>query len=164
MEPWVAITFKLIVLSGMLLGLIGLIVPVFPGITVIWVLALVHGLIFGFARFGGLLFAVITLLAVAGWTVDNVLITAMAREGGARWTSIGVALVAGFVGSLFLTPIGGIFTALGGLYLAEYLARKDKTAAWKATKGMALGWGWSFVARFSIGVVMIGVWAIWAWA
>jgi hypothetical protein len=29
---------------------------------------------------------------------------------------------------------------------------------------MAIGWGWSFVARFGIGLMMIALWAIWAWA
>lgn len=164
MEPWLAMTIKLVTLSGMAFGLLGLIVPIFPGITVIWALALLHGIIFGFGTLGGWLFAAITLLAVAGWSVDNILMTTMAREGGAQWRSIGVALVAGFVGSILLTPIGGIFTALGGLYLSEYALRKNKEEAWRATKSMALGWGWSFVARFGIGLVMIALWAIWAWA
>ena len=86
-----------------------------------------------------------------------------ARLSGAKWSSIAIAFVAGFVGSLFLTPLGGIAAALLGLYLAEYSYRKDRTESWRITKEMALGWGWSFIARFSIGAVMIGLWAIWAW-
>ena len=86
-----------------------------------------------------------------------------ARQRGARWTSIAIALTAGFFGSIFLTPIGGIAVTLGALYLAEYNHHRDKETAWAITKSMAIGWGWSFVVRFAVGLVMIGIWAIWAW-
>jgi hypothetical protein len=29
---------------------------------------------------------------------------------------------------------------------------------------MAIGWGWAFVLRFAVGLMMIALWAIWAWA
>ncbi len=163
MVSWLGIAVKVVMLFGMLIGLAGMIVPIFPGVTVIWALALLHGIIFGFGGGGGWLFAVITVLAVVGWVIDNILMGGKARQGGARWSSIAIAFVAGFVGSIFLTPLGGIAAALFGLYLAEYSYRQDRAEALEVTKAMAIGWGWSFVARFSIGLVMIGLWAIWAW-
>ena len=163
MVSWLGIAIKVLMLFGMLVGLAGMVVPIFPGVTVIWALALLHGIIFGFGGGGGWLFAVITVLTVIGWVVDNVIIGGKARQGGARWTSIALAFVAGFVGSIFLTPLGGIAATLGALYLAEYVHRQDRAEAWAVTKSMAIGWGWAFVARFSIGLLMIGLWAIWAW-
>lgn len=164
MPSWLELAIKLTILFGMLVGLFGLIVPIFPGITVIWALALIYGIIFGFGSLGGWLFAAITVLTVIGWIVDNLLMSGKARQGGARWTSIALALVAGFFGSLFLTPVGGIAVTLLALFLNELAYRQDRHAAWDITKKMAIGWGWSFVARFAVGLVMIGVWAIWAWA
>jgi hypothetical protein len=163
MVSWLGIAVKVLMLFGMLIGLAGMIVPIFPGVTVIWALALLYGIVFGFGGGGGWLFAVITVLTVIGWIVDNVIMGGKARQGGARWTSIALAFVAGFIGSIFLTPLGGIAATLGALYLAEYTHRQDRTEAWAVTKSMAIGWGWSFAARFSIGLVMIGLWAIWAW-
>ena len=163
MVGWLGIAIKVLMLFGMLVGLAGMIAPIFPGVTVIWALALLYGIIFGFGGGGGWLFALITVLAVAGWVIDNVLMGGKARQGGARWSSIALAFVAGFVGSIFLTPLGGIAAAFFGLYLAEYSHQRDHAEALKVTKAMAIGWGWSFVARFSIGLVMIGLWAIWAW-
>jgi uncharacterized protein YqgC (DUF456 family) len=163
MTHWLEIVVKLFMLFGMLIWLAGMVVPIFPGVTVIWALALLYGIIFGFGVGGGWLFAFITVLAVIGWVVDNILMGGKARQGGARWTSIAIAFVAGFVGSIFLTPLGGIAATLYALYLAEYSYRQDRAEAWAVTKSMAIGWGWAFVARFSIGLVMIGLWAIWAW-
>jgi uncharacterized protein YqgC (DUF456 family) len=163
MVHWLDIVVKVLMLLGMLIGLAGMVVPIFPGVTVIWALVLLYGIIFGFGGGGGWIFAAITVLTVIGWVVDNVLMGGKARQGGARWTSIAIAFVAGFVGSIFLTPIGGIAATLFALYIAEYAYRQDRAEAWAVTKSMALGWGWAFVARFSIGLVMIGLWAIWAW-
>ncbi|HOT92868.1 MAG TPA: DUF456 domain-containing protein [Anaerolineae bacterium] len=163
MTHWLEIVVKLLMLFGMFVGLAGMVVPVFPGVTVIWTLALLYGIIFGFGGSGVWVFIVITILAIIGWVVDNILMGGKARISGARWTSITLAFVAGFVGSLFLTPIGGIGATLLTLFLAENAYRKNRREAWEVTKAMAIGWGWSFVARFSIGVVMIGLWAIWAW-
>ena len=164
MPYWLETFLTFALLFGMLIGLFGLIVPIFPGITVIWAFILIYGLIFGFGTLGGWLFVVITLLTIAGNIVDNVLMGGKARQRGARWTSIAIALTAGFVGSIFLTPIGGIAVTLGALYLAEYNHHRDQETAWAITKSMAIGWGWAFVARFAVGLVMIGLWAIWAWA
>ena len=160
---WLVVAAKVLMLLGMLIGLAGMVVPIFPGVTVIWALALLYGIVFGFGGGGVWIFVVITVLTVIGWVVDNIIMGGKARQGGARWTSIAVAFVAGFVGSIFLTPIGGIAATLFALYIAEYSYRQDRAEAWAVTKSMALGWGWAFVARFSIGLVMIGLWAIWAW-
>ena len=66
------------------------------------------------------------------------------------------------LGSIFLTPLGGIATALLGLFLAEYAWRKNSEEAWEVTKGLIVGWGWAFVIRLVIGIVMIAMWGIWA--
>jgi len=159
-----AFFLELLLLFCMLLGLLGLIVPVFPGLTVIWVLVLLYGIVAGFEGAGVWLFAGISILTIVGSLVDNLLMGGNALQKGASWLSLAAASVAGLLGSIFLTPIGGIALALLGLFLAEYARRKDQEEAWAVTKAMAIGWGWAFVARFGIGFVMIALWAVWAWA
>jgi len=155
------VTIKLIMLGGMALGLFGLIVPAFPGLTVIWVLMLVYGLLFGFGVKGAIFFTLISVAAVVGMLSDNVLMIGKARVGGARWLSIFLASVAGVVGSILLTPIGGVALTLLALYLSEFAYRRNRVEAWEATKNMALGWGWAFVVRFGLGLVMLILWGVW---
>ena len=73
MAPWMALTLKIFLFFGMLIGLFGLVVPVFPGITVIWLLTLAYGIIFDFGTLGAWLFGLLTLLAVIGELSDNIL-------------------------------------------------------------------------------------------
>ncbi len=171
-------------LGGMLIGWLGLIVPFFPGITVIWLAALFYGIAAGFGQGGTWYFLAITVLAILGWLADNVLMIRFARKGrripeaitladdgtaregeeeGASWLSIALAFVAGVVGSIVLSPLGGIAATLGALLLVEYLRERDLHRAWDRTWRMAMGWGWAIVARMSIGLLMIALWAIWAW-
>lgn len=164
MEPRLELIISLLILLGMLVSLCGLIVPIFPGLVVIWVLALLYGILSGFGMLGAVLFVIITVLAILGEISDNLLMSKKARQEGARWISIAFAFVAGIVCSIVFTPLIGIAAALGALFLAEYIFSRDYRKALAVTRGMAIGWGWSFVARFGIGLMMIALWAIWAWA
>jgi uncharacterized protein YqgC (DUF456 family) len=159
---WLFTTINVLVILIMLFGLFGLIIPIFPGNVVMWVAALIYGLIFGFGRLGGIMFAIITLLMLAAVLADNVLMGAKAREKGAAWKSIILALLAGIVGTFVFPPIGGIIAAPLVLYLMEFLRLGDSAEATKVVKALLIGWGLAFVVRFGLGVVMMILWGIWA--
>ncbi len=63
---------RIVLLAVMLFGLFSLLIPVLPGLVIIWVPALVYGLVSGFNWGSGILFAIITVLMIAGSLVDNV--------------------------------------------------------------------------------------------
>jgi hypothetical protein len=148
----------------MLVGLAGLIIPIFPGLVVIWIAALIFGILTGFTTLGWVIFAVLTVLMVVGNVADNIMMGTKARQGGASWLSIILGLLAGILGSLLIPPIGGIIGAPLVLFLAEYMRQRQVDKAFASTRALLIGWGWSFVIRFIIGLVMIGLWMIWAWA
>ena len=159
----VPLLIKSITLTVMLAGL--LVLALLPGLVIIWAAALGYGLVAGFGTLGWSMFAILTVLMLAGTVVDNVLMGKSAHKEGAPWWAILVAMVAAIVGT-FLIPIpviGGILAALGTLFVIECIRRKDWRKALASLKGMAIGWGWAFVIRFIIGLVMIGLWLIWAW-
>ncbi len=163
MANWLESSIKWIILAGMILGLGGLVIPVFPGITIIWALGLVYGIFSRFESGGGWWFALLTVLAVAGWLSDNLLMSAKARQSGARWSSIALALAAGVIFSLILTPLVGIVGCLAALFAAEYAYRRNTDETLVVVRDMLIGWGWAFVARFGLGALMIIAWSIWAW-
>jgi uncharacterized protein YqgC (DUF456 family) len=160
---WLETTIHILTFLTMLFGLFGLIIPVFPGNVVMWLAALVYGLVFGFGRLGGIMFAIITVLMLIAAAADNVLMGAKAREKGADWGSIILALVAGIVGTLLLPPIGGLIAAPLVLYLAELQRRRDAEEAKKVVIALLTGWGMAFAVRFGLGVVMFALWGIWAY-
>lgn len=161
MPNWLNLSLNILIYMIMAVGLIGMIIPIYPGVVIIWAAALIQGLITGFATQEIWVLVVITILMVAGTLVDNVLMGGKARQAGASWTSIAGALVAGLAGTFAFPPLGGIIAAPTLLFLLEYARLRDSQAAWGVTKGLLSGWGLSFVARFLIGLAMIMVFVIW---
>jgi uncharacterized protein YqgC (DUF456 family) len=162
MMPWLDVTVTIFTLVGLIIAWLATIIPAFPAPTLMWLLILMYGVATGFETRGVIFFVFITLLTIASLLIDNVFSMAGARKGGARWWSIAIAGVVGLVASLLLTPIGGILLWALALFLSEYYFQKDATLAWEATKSMVIGWGWAAVARLGIGLVVLGLWAAWA--
>jgi uncharacterized protein YqgC (DUF456 family) len=131
------------------------------GITVIWLAALLYGIITGFDTLGIVLFVLITIGMLVGISVDNILMGAGARRGGASWLTIAVGLVAGIIGTVIFPPFGGLIAAPLAIFLLEVLRNRQWRSGWRATRGLALGWGLSFLVRFAIGLVMIVIWLTW---
>lgn len=156
------IAFLVVIAATMLTGLLGLLMVVIPGLTIIWAAALVYGLVEGFTTWGWVIFAFITVLMIIGVISDNVIMGASAKTTGASWLSIVVALLGGIIGSIAFPPFGGIIAALVGIFAVEWIKRKDLKQAWESFKGMASGCGWAVAFRFLDGCLMIGLWLIWA--
>jgi len=151
-------------LTAMLVGL--LVLPILPGLVIIWGAALGYGLAAGFGTLGWIMFAIMTVLMLAGSIVDNILMGTSAHKEGAPWWVILLAMLAAILGSILIPIpiIGGVLAALLTLFGIEWLRRKDWRKALLSIKGMLIGWGWAFVIRFIIGMLMIGLWLIWTWA
>jgi uncharacterized protein YqgC (DUF456 family) len=163
MAPWLQTTILILIQLAMLVGLFGLLIPIFPGITVIWAAALVYGLVFEFGTWGIGIFVVITLLMIAGLLADNVLMGAGARKGGASWLTIAVALLAGLVGTLLFPPFGGLIAIPVAIFLLEFIRSRNLHQTWLAMRGLIAGWGLAFLTRFGIGLIMIVMWWLWVW-
>lgn len=162
MTGWLETIITILIVLTSFFGLFGLIIPIFPGNVVIWLAVLIYGLVFGFGSLGAIMFGIITLLMLIAVLSDNILMGANARDKGASWGSIILALLAGVIGTLILPPIGGLVAAPLVLYLMEFQRLKNEEKARQVVKALMVGWGLAFIVRFGLGVVMIGLWGIWA--
>ncbi len=160
MLQWITLTF-------MLVGLVGLIIPIFPGIMVIWLAATIYAIVTAIAGnmsgWDWFLFALITILMVVGSFIDNIIIAKKLRETGTPWKSIGIGYAAGLVSSFFLTPFAALLITPLALYIAEYLRLRNQRQAFDSAKGWLIGFGWTFLVLVTVGAVMIALWLLWIW-
>jgi uncharacterized protein YqgC (DUF456 family) len=171
MNPELALFLQVILetltLFALIVGLLGLIVPVFPGLVVMWLGTLLYALIQNGAgnmtNLKWLIFGIITVLMITGSIVDNLIIAYKMRDRYIPWSSILFAFGAGLIASIFFTPLVGLIAAPVGLYLAENRRLKDNEAAVASTKAYMIGWGWAFGFRFLMGLAILGLWMLWAW-
>jgi uncharacterized protein YqgC (DUF456 family) len=153
-----------ITLVVMLVGLLGLIIPILPGLVIIWIAALGYGIFAGFDTLGWIMFAIITVLMIAGELAEHVLMGTLAHKEGAPWWVILIVLPVAIAGNLAVPILGGILAGLLALFGIEWLRSKDAKKALASTRGLLVGFAWGFVARFSTGLVMIGSWCVGAFA
>lgn len=161
MNNWLNLSLNILTYLVMAVGLFGMVLPIYPGVVIIWVAALLYGLLTSFATLEIWALVIISLLMIAGSLVDNLLMGGKARQAGASWLSIAGALLGGLIGTFAFPPLGGIIAAPTLLFLLEYARVRDSAQAWEITKGLLTGWGLSFVARFLIGLAMIIIFVIW---
>lgn len=119
-----------ITLAAMLVGLLGSVLPGIPGVTLIFLSALVYAYLTGFEVVGALVLIVLFIFAALAFVADFVATSYGARRFGAsNWGTIGGA-VGGIVGAIvgiFFFGIGSLFGlilgTIGGVFLGEYLHR-----------------------------------------
>ena len=156
-------TLFIVVLVVMLLGLFSLLLYVVPGLTIIWVAALIYGILTGFDLTGGLIFIALTLLMIFGNMVDQLLMGAKAKQSGASWVGVILSTITALVFSVLFPPFGGLVAALLVLFVVEVIHLKNIAKAGQSTREMAVGCATAIAARFGIGLLMIGLWCLWVW-
>jgi len=153
-----------IALIVMLIGLAGTILPAVPGIGLIWIAALVYGIVERFATIDPLTFAVLTLLAAVGIGSDLLLSHAGSKLAGASWQALIAGFVLGaaaFVLALIFGGIGALPAAIigtvTGIVLIEFRRQRSWREALKAGGGWLVGCLASRAVQFVIALMMIAI-------
>lgn len=115
----------------MALGLIGSLLPGLPGVTLIFLSALVYAIITDFRTVGVAILVLLFVFAAIAFVADFVATSYGARRFGAsNWGTLGGA-TGGIVGALiglFFLGIGSLFGlilgTIAGVFLGEYLKRE----------------------------------------
>ena len=97
LEFWLYVGVQTLTLFALIVGTVGLIVPVFPGLVINWLVMLIYGTVSGFGVKGWIIFILVTILAIVGNVSDNIMMGKKARESGASWLAIGTGYVASLV-------------------------------------------------------------------
>jgi uncharacterized protein YqgC (DUF456 family) len=145
----------------MLIGLIGILVPVLPDIVLIWLGGLVYGVLAGWGDIGLWLFLGMTVLGAVGVLAEVWVSSVGARVGGASIWGILGGLALGLVGLIVIPPFGAVIGLLLGTFLVEAWRMRDMREAAKGTLGMGVGYGVSFVVKLIMGLGMVGLWVVW---
>ena len=165
-EFWTLVVIQGVTLAVLVIAWVGLLIPVFPGLLIMWLATFLFAMLQDAAgRMNWVdwtLFGLITLLAIGGEIVDNIIIAAKMRGQEIPWTSIALSFVAGLVASIFFTPLIGILASPLTLYAAESRRLRDRKKGLQSARLYMIAWGWAFAAVFAIGALIILLWLLWA--
>ena len=139
------------------IGLIGTLLPAFPGTGLIFFGALVYAAISGFAVLGMKALIVLFLLTLVGAGGQYLLTSFGAKTMGASRYGIIGAIIGFFVGLIFIPlPGGSLIGAFAGAFCCEMaFAMKSERESFKAGVGAVLGALASFFFEFFVGLAMV---------
>jgi uncharacterized protein YqgC (DUF456 family) len=145
-------------------GLIGTVVPLLPGSTLIFAGAVVHKFAFpdGPHTLSWWVIGGMFTLMIFSYVIDFISGAVGAKYFGAtRWGAIG-GLIGAIVGLFFGIP--GIFIGpLVGVLAGELIGGKQLVAAGKSTWGTLLGTTAGMIAKLVIALVMVGLFVLDVW-
>jgi uncharacterized protein len=141
-------------------GLIGTIVPVLPGTTIILAAAIIHRVVLGAEKsIGWKTIVVLVLLTLVSYVFDFLGSYFGAKYFGAtKWGALGAIL--GMLVGLFFGIIGFFAGSVIGAVAGEFIAGKRMIDAGRAGWGSLLGNLGATVAKLIIALTMIAIFLI----
>jgi uncharacterized protein YqgC (DUF456 family) len=147
---------EVLVALAILVGLVGVIVPILPGLVLVLAAILVWAISEG-SPTGWMVFAVAALLIVAGSVVKYVVPNRRLKTTGIPSSTTWFGVAVGVVGFFVIPVIGLLIGFVLGVYLAEY-RRVGGAAAWPSTKEALRAVGVSILIELAAGVLAALVW------
>ena len=150
-----------LVALAMAIGVVGTVVPLVPGLALVWAATLAYGLIEGFGATGTVAFSLVTVFAIAGALAGWVVPARVAGAAGAARSSILLGVAATIVGFFVLPVVGLPVGGVAGVYAGELQRTRDGTAAWRATRATLAGFGLATLVQFALALAMAATWVVW---
>ncbi|KIQ10858.1 DUF456 domain-containing protein [Rhodococcus sp. MEB064] len=142
-----------------LIGLIGIVVPVLPGVILIFAAIGVWAFVVGTAS-AWTVFGIATALLVASGVVRYLWPGRRLKTAGVPTRSIVLGGVVGIVG-FFVVPVVGLFLGFPlGVYLAELPRARTSGSAWQSTVHATKAVGLSILVELFGGLLAAGVWVV----
>jgi hypothetical protein len=143
----------------MLVGLVGIVVPLLPGLLLVWAAVLVWA-IEAQSQGGWAVLGIATVLALLGTLLQYLLPGRRMARAGVTTSSTVAGVVLGIVG-FFVIPVVGAFLGFAlGIYLAERIKLGAHSAAWPSTKHALKAIALSMGIELLTGLAIITAWLI----
>lgn len=140
-------------------GLLGIALPVLPGLLLVLAGVLLWAVMEGTGLAWGI-FAAGVAVAVAGFALQYLLPGRRMRERGVQTSTLGIAMLFGLVG-FFVVPVVGAFVGFVlGIYVVEVGRSGDRRQAWERTKHALVAVLHSIGIELVAGLVIAGLYVV----
>lgn len=140
----------------MFLGLAGTILPMLPGLVLIYAAFLFYGVATGWIDYGVGAMLLWGFVVLGSFVVDHVAGSIGARKYGASRYGFWGSFLGAFAGLLIFNLPGLVIGAFLGAFCGELLAGKSGYEALRSGKGALIGLLAGTLFKVAVGLVMIG--------
>ncbi|MGZ4615739.1 MAG: DUF456 domain-containing protein [Actinomycetes bacterium] len=142
----------------MLVGLVGVVVPVLPGLLLVWTTGLAWAWLDGggAVRWGAL--GLMTVLLVVATVAKYALPARSATGAGAPRSTLLLGALGALVGFFVIPVLGFVVGGVGAVFVAEAVRLRSAGAAWRSTWAVLRAIGVGMLVELTAAVLMVGVW------
>ncbi|MCH8612637.1 DUF456 family protein [Arsenicicoccus dermatophilus] len=146
----------MLVALAVVVGLIGIVVPVLPGLLIVWLA------VAGWAAASHVWWLAITatILYAVGLTLQYVLPGRRLKAAGVPTSSLVVGVVVAIVGGFVIPVIGALPGFVLGVFVGELARLKVARTAWAATTHAVRAVGLSMAIELSTGFLIAAAWVL----
>ena len=145
-----------------LVGMVGIVIPILPGMLLVWLSVLVYAVGTDFATIGWPSLVFITIIALVTGLSNIWLPLLGAEKSGAAKRALFLGVVGAIVGT-FVIPLPLLGTVIGyaiGVFLGELIKQRDWRLALKASLGGVAGWGISMIVEIVGALVILTIFVV----
>jgi uncharacterized protein YqgC (DUF456 family) len=140
-------------------GLVGIVVAAIPGLILIWAAVGVWAFVEQ-SFLGWLIFAIATLLAIAGQVAKYVIPGKRLKEAGIPTRSLLLGGLLSLIGFFVIPIVGFVIGFVVGVYLSERGRLGSHAQAWPSTIHALRAAGLSIVIELAAGLFIAGLWTV----
>lgn len=149
----------LLVALVMAIGVVGVLVPLLPGLLLVAGAGLVWALAES-SSFGWVVFTAMLVVLGVGTAAKYVLPARQLSAAGAPRSTLLVGAVGAVVGFFVIPVVGLLVGGVVGVYVAEYRRLHEGPAAWRSTVVTLKAIGLGVIIELLAGIVATGIWAL----
>lgn len=143
----------------MLVGIVGIVVPVLPGFLLVLAGVFVWAFDTGTTT-SWVVFGVCALIWLAGVILQYLLPGRRMKREGVGTSTLLLAVVLGIVAMFFIPVIGFIVGFVGGIFLVEYGRSRTPAQAWTRTKTALKGVLHSMGIELLAAILIVVIWVV----
>jgi len=152
-------TVTLISALVILVGIVGVVIPVLPGLLLCWAGVLLWALLGDAGATGWVVLAIATVVAVAGTVVKYLWPGKRLKNTGVPTTSLLAGGLLGAIGFFVVPVVGLVLGFVLGIWLAERV-RLGAGRAWPSTRQALAAVGLSLLVEFTAAVGVAVIWLV----
>jgi uncharacterized protein YqgC (DUF456 family) len=142
---------------AIVVGLVGVVLPVLPGLLLVWAAVLGWALAAeGTARW--IVLGVVTVLVTVSEVVKYVVPHRRMREAGVPTRTLVLGVLVGVIGFFVMPVVGAIVGFVLGVYLAERLRLHSHPTAWPSATHAIKAVGLSILIELAAGLLSLATW------
>jgi uncharacterized protein YqgC (DUF456 family) len=149
----------------MVIGFVGVFIPVLPGPVLIWAGALLWAISDQFVRVGWPTLIFMAVLMIGAWGSDLALTTYFTKRTSSSWLTVLGSIIGGIAGGIFLSPaipvigsiVGAVFGGILGVIIVELIRKRQLRPALNASGSYLMGCMAGQFIELIFAVLMIGL-------